>query len=63
VSFRPGRRDFLLVTGLPATTRGVRVTLRGLVLPARACPVTTRLRATVVAAKGGAAAVDVAGGC
>lgn len=63
VTLRPGRRDFLLVTGLPASTRGVRIALRGLLRTSRPCPVSTTIRATVLGADGGAAAVDSGGRC
>jgi hypothetical protein len=64
VTFRPGRRDFLLVTGLPANTRGVRLLLkRRVVRASRPCPVRTTVRATVLGADGGAAALDSGSRC
>jgi hypothetical protein len=63
VTLRAGRGDFLLVTGLPAGTSGVRVTLRGVLRKTRPCPVTATVRATLVGADGGAAALDSGGRC
>jgi hypothetical protein len=63
VTARPGKRDFLLVTGLPANTRGVRIELRGVLRPRRACPLRATVRATLVPAGGGAAALDSSERC
>lgn len=52
VVMRAGHGDFLVVTGLPAGTGAVRLTLRGVL---RGCGT---LRATLAAAEGGAAALD-----
>lgn len=52
VALRAGHGDVLVVTGLPAGTSTVRLALRGVL---RGCGT---LRATMVAAEGGAAALD-----
>jgi hypothetical protein len=63
VTARPGQRDFLIVTGLPANTRGVRIALRGVLRPSRTCPLRATVRATLVPAGGGAAALDSSERC
>ena len=58
VTLRPGARRVLDVTGLPARTTGVELRLaRGVIAPPHACPVHSEIGASVIAVRGGAAAV------
>jgi hypothetical protein len=63
VTARPAKRDFLIVTGLPAKTTGVRIRLRGVVRMSRTCPTHATVRATLVPSGGGGAALDSSERC
>jgi hypothetical protein len=63
VTARPGRRDFLIVTGLPANTSDVRIQLRGVLRASHTCPTHATVRATLVPAGGGAGALDSSERC
>src|SRR3954470_7926775 len=64
VTLRPRARRMLDVTGLPAQTTGIELRLaRGVIAPPRGCPVQSRIAATVVAVRGGTAAVRGGSSC